>query len=1164
MWLSRLVAWFRTPVPNGAVGSFPLVLERLEDRRMLDAAAALVAGELLITGDDGGSITDSVTLHVTEDGFGGQFLEVLDHGNPLAIDLGGGNSATQIELTDLTAGRIQIDLGLGDDQLNLQLPHAAGLPSGLEIVVQDGAGHDSVTFENARSILPGAHVHVSIVTDRINFAPGFGTNLDDVDFDLTGPIELGSDLNLQTGGGDFLLHGEVSSPLHNDLHIDVGAGDLTVDGLLGSPADPLGDVALSAQGNIEVDEIRATENILLAGDEIHLHHDLRGENLQLMGTTYVHDPLEFHARGDLDLSNAALRPLRDNLNLNFTAGADLELGAIEKFDPGMGFLAFQQVQGNAAFISLQGPIHVADQIEFSAVAIDVASSIASDNGLLGLFAVNDLHLLSGALLHTNGGAIQLIADADNVCDGLSGALIMEDGSQVVSNSGAIQLSADESITLASVMTGRALPDALSVTSKHGAIVDGGDLHIDLVANSPGAVITLTAADGIGSGNALELQAAAIDMRNLMGGDIQIVELDDVDIIQATQSGPGILDLHSLGSLTLLNTVAGPQVSTTTGDVVLSADVNMTLAGQVHSDAGSVLIQSGQEMLISATGEITGTAAVTLEAGASLTMEDGAEIISSGDRIHLTAAGDITLGHVAGTQLIEVTSLHGGIVDGGDTGGADLAATVIAFHAATGIGSDNSLETSTTTLAAENLMSGSIWLNNDSGTEAPLMIGAVNGLVGITNLAFDDGEIIVTNLGSISVTEPVLDVAGGGMTLTALGAESDLFLQAPVYAALSGGIVHLNADRDIVLEDTGLPDDVRGQEIIGIAGRDIVFDEHSGVTVRSATGTVISPTPLIENLRTPQIGSNGISDITVDFGHVGSSNFYFLVLWDPAFVDRFDAAPASFDGAPIFGLNNSRLPAGVGPQNLPPTFATALQVLIDRSAEVGSPESFDGYDPIALTKLGRAAYLGDSTLVAAHFYGANPDKSAPYNPAADIPIAVHIWDDGNITFMAAGQDLGQADISGRAGVPGEGLQGAFFVFDLSIEVPPLEAPRVIIADTATLAPPLVQQTSDTDEAPVLIEAEVVQVEQILIIERIRPDGTVARLPNGTPIRSERMGEEVRSILSNLPELFNRLRDGHWRIYVKQGADGQPQLIQDVELHEGKPAGNDAGTQDRQPE
>jgi hypothetical protein len=834
---------------------------------------------------------------------------------------------------------------------------------------------------------------------------------------------------------------------------------------------------------------------------------------------------------------------------------------------------------------------------------------------LGPLVAQELRVQSGS----QGGTTTLITTVDRLSVDLSNApagtaLVVQeaDGLQVdriVTADGNIRIDAathgpgDLMIQHISAGLGDVL---LNTVGQGGAILDGSPAELAVVAHR----LTLVASSGIGTGSPLDVQLAELESLNTTSGGMRITAVGDIALLRAEQQGAGGIELTATGELRVVSPDIGPGVRTLTGSVLLTgqsvlveglviseqgileleaagsltltatgsiralqnnialqAGGDVSLGGDITADVGTVRVQASGDIRLPAPGAITASEIVTLTTAGAVLMEDGASLTSTHADVWITAARDVLIGQVSAARQITIESQQGALRDGGDSGGADLTAPHILLQAARGIGEGNALELATQRLAVRNSGTGGIELANDSGAGQPLEIGALVDPLGVTvrgvsNLG-PEGGIRIENLGSIQVLEAVTQLGRGTLALLASGAESDLLITATVHAPLRGGLVELHAERDLQLRDTGTLEDIRGQEVLGTAGRHVDFNETSGVLVRSATGSVVSPVPRLENLQTPMVSNLGIARITVDFGVEGASNFFFFVLWDPAFIDRFDAAPPSFDDVPIFGLNRSRVTTNADLLQLPPDFAAALQVLLDREAELGPFVQFDGYDPGAVARIGTAPFAGPEMFIAAHFYGANPNKDFPYNPAAPIPITVHIWDDGNITFLQAGRDLGQATLSGTAEVPGEGLQGGVFVFDLSIEVPPLEAPRVVVTEIASLSPPETVQTSSAEEAPLVLETELEQEELILIIERVQPDGSVARGPDGTLLRRELTGPAVTEQLSDLPELFRRLRDGRWRIYLQQGSSSQPQLIRDVELRQGLPAGDDAGTQDRPP-
>ena len=105
-------------------------------------------------------------------------------------------------------------------------------------------------------------------------------------------------------------------------------------------------------------------------------------------------------------------------------------------------------------------------------------------------------------------------------------------------------------------------------------------------------------------------------------------------------------------------------------------------------------------------------------------------------IALLADENITLGQVTttntGTTAVTLASTEGGIVDGGDTGGADvIAGGRLVIDAVTGVGSGGALETTVASVDIDNATSGNIEI---SETNAITVFKAVQGTAGNIGLA----------------------------------------------------------------------------------------------------------------------------------------------------------------------------------------------------------------------------------------------------------------------------------------------------------------------------------------------------------------------------------------------------------------------------------------------
>ncbi len=179
-----------------------------------------------------------------------------------------------------------------------------------------------------------------------------------------------------------------------------------------------------------------------------------------------------------------------------------------------------------------------------------------------------------------------------------------------------------------------------------------------------------------------------------------------------------------------------------------------------------------------------------------------------------------------------------------------------------------------------------------------------------------------------------------------------------------------------------------------------------------------------------------------------------------------------------------------------------------------------------------------TMNITHFYAGNPDVN---NPAASIPIGVILTDtQGHVS-----------NASTSAPVPGTGVPGVAVVQQQTstLIVASTPAPIVATPTTATVEA-AVAQASEGGVAP----NDVTQADDRRVSLRIVDAAGVEGVDIPMPDR----------LLGNLPDLFKRLPDGHYRVYMAEG--GRSRLVIDVVVRGGRPIdpSEDAGgTGDRPP-
>jgi hypothetical protein len=300
--------------------------------------------------------------------------------------------------------------------------------------------------------------------------------------------------------------------------------------------------------------------------------------------------------------------------------------------------ALQNTAGNV-FLTASGSITVlANQPGISALAGEIrldANGGASDiavNSLLrtstmpvALLADRSVTFGSAGSVSTTGGSVTI--RADEAGSGSSGSVMMAEGASVESTTGTIEVSAGGDITVGRLQTGNTTAAALKLTTTAGGILDAGDTVgvRNLIANSPGAVLTIESKTGIGATGALEITVDALDVLNAISGPIDLIEADNLAIRRIMQNGAGFVRVTAGGSVTLVNGQAGAS-STAGGDINLTAGGNLTVSAPVAAVGGngSVLLRAGGAMAFNDTGlaadvSTAGTGRIDAETGGALSV-----------------------------------------------------------------------------------------------------------------------------------------------------------------------------------------------------------------------------------------------------------------------------------------------------------------------------------------------------------------------------------------------------------------------------------------------------------------------------------------------------------------------------------------------------------------
>ncbi|MDB4766231.1 hypothetical protein OAG71_00940 [bacterium] len=565
--------------------------------------------------------------------------------------------------------------------------------------------------------------------------------------------------------------------------------------------------------------------------QANIANNIEFNTLEIFNIQNVGNSLELNVIGDVELINLSVvgntpttLPIAD-LSITTTGSINVLgtlVNAIENIDSGIELNATggdSDVTISAAVTTVEGGIEIeaGDEVTFAS---------------------------TGSLTSADTGDLSVTANTDVAVDGDgSDGIVMAEGSFLDAGSGEITLSSTGAdggdIQIGSITTTNATVSAVTIDS-NSAVTDSGSANSDIVADSTGAVVTISTSEGVGSGNALEIEVDSIDVGNttignieliegVSGGDISILNLDNsaaaggvsVQTINGTinvvAAGSGItavagfvsLDAVGAGSSALVNST----ITTDSGDVEIESDEDAIVNQSITTSGGSVNISSNDDIRFGADGDITSddgavTVSANFDGNGLIAMADGALIDAGAGTITLEADEDITLGGLRtnnSTANAVLVNTSGSVLDGGDS---DLevftpnGSTTINAGAAIGfvgglenffkieIGDIDPIETFT---AALNATAGNEVAVDEQNSVGIVTTSATTAFfTSVNNLAFADATPSVSNLALL---------AGGTLTLPAtLDVSGDLRIEGADVVATDNAI-DLTADRLLFVTDS---------------------------------------------------------------------------------------------------------------------------------------------------------------------------------------------------------------------------------------------------------------------------------------------------------------------------------------------------------------------------
>ncbi|HEY5315188.1 MAG TPA: hypothetical protein VIK18_21835, partial [Pirellulales bacterium] len=532
---------------------------------------------------------------------------------------------------------------------------------------------------------------------------------------------------------------------------------------------------------------------------------------------------------------------------------------------------------------------------------------------------------SGALtLATTAGDLALEQAIQSTAGGTTlnsaGAINMAAGVLLNAGSGLLTLAASGDIDVAALQTSSSAPNAVNLSSQSGQVAAAGHGSVNVTATGG---LNIQAANGIGAGNPLQVSVGSITAENSLTGDIDIASLQATALLTATQGSGGNITVTSSGTMTVgtLATTTSPAVSTAgSGGITLSTSgsgANLILDQGVQAAGGTIGLTAGGVLTFSTT--VASTTGEINAAGTTIAMAASSAVVSASGAIALDAARDVVVSSLATGSTVSVTSDTRSIAVVGPPSGVNITAGGAALSAATGIGTAAPITTAVGTLAASNSTNNGIYASNVS--PGLFTIGTVGVQQGIQLSGAAPAAIVVSSAGPMQVAGNVLNTTGGNIVLTS-GGTNNLLTVGRIQSSGGNGDVTLNSGGNLLLDDAvnqaisnpllWTPDiQVSGSgTITGNAGGQVQIG--SNVLIRSGTGSVTQTPPLLANVITPEIDSNGVATVIANVGRPGESDFTVTINWhDGTTTTLQESTPGVIDVAHRY-LVNPDLANGAAP------------------------------------------------------------------------------------------------------------------------------------------------------------------------------------------------------------------------------------------------------------
>lgn len=257
--------------------------------------------------------------------------------------------------------------------------------------------------------------------------------------------------------------------------------------------------------------------------------------------------------------------------------------------------------------------------------------IGDPNSLAG----TSTQVASAAAVHSLSGNITMTADELRILDDAT----------VRADTGTVRFDTTGDAIVTGISTGNATANAVRGQSSNGRILDGGDVHLDITANQTGAVMTLSAQNGVGTGT---LRA---------DGSIDATTANPLEIDVASAAAVAVTGNLNLSTQGLLNLTS----ASAPGDINLFGRTGV-IAGSIVSTGGGITVNAPNGSIV--TQQVQAATRVVMNAGQDITAGHTAAPVVEFHAQNQVSAGTIDVSSffaLSGqtiTGTIDNTSTHG--------------------------------------------------------------------------------------------------------------------------------------------------------------------------------------------------------------------------------------------------------------------------------------------------------------------------------------------------------------------------------------------------------------------------------------------------------------------------------------------------------------------------